>query len=74
MLTLGRWLDHERGGYVLLAVLAVLAIVVPICNLLVPEGSPLHLSTFMVHAARQVPLLRAARDLRSISSGATSAS
>ena len=26
-----------------------------------PDGSPLHMSTFTVHAARQVPLLRAAR-------------
>src|SRR6187200_2909574 len=43
-----RWLDHERGGYALLAVVALLAIVVPVFNLLVPEGSPLHLSTFMV--------------------------
>jgi urea transport system permease protein len=43
-----RWLDHERGGYVLLGVLAILAVVVPIANLLIPEGSPLHVSTFMV--------------------------
>ena len=32
----------------LLAVLAVLAIVVPVFNLLVPDGSALHVSTFMV--------------------------
>jgi urea transport system permease protein len=43
-----RWLDHERGGYALLAVVALLAIVVPVFNLLVPEGSALHVSTFMV--------------------------
>ncbi len=43
-----RWLDHDRGGYVLLGVLAVLAVVVPIANLAFPDGSPLHLSTFMV--------------------------
>jgi hypothetical protein len=43
-----RWLDHERGGYALLAVVGVLALVVPIANLLIPAGSPLHLSTFMV--------------------------
>jgi urea transport system permease protein len=43
-----RWLDHERGGYALLAVIGVLAVVVPVFNLLVPEGSPLHVSTFMV--------------------------
>jgi urea transport system permease protein len=43
-----RLLEHERGGYVLLAVLAVLAVVVPIANLAIPEGSPLHVSTFTV--------------------------
>ena len=43
-----RLLDHERGGYILLGVLAVLAIVVPIANLAIPDGSPLHMSTFMV--------------------------
>jgi urea transport system permease protein len=46
---LKRWLlGHERGGYILLAVLAALAVVVPIANLVIPEGSPLHMSTFMV--------------------------
>ena len=43
-----RLLDHERGGHILLGVLAVLAIVVPIANLAIPDGSPLHMSTFMV--------------------------
>jgi urea transport system permease protein len=43
-----RLLEHERGGYILLAVLAVLAIVVPIANLAVPDDSPLHVSTFTV--------------------------
>jgi len=43
-----RLLEHERGGYILLGVLAALAILVPISNLLIPEGSPLHMSTFMV--------------------------
>jgi urea transport system permease protein len=43
-----RLLDHERGGQILLGVLAVLAIVVPIANLAIPDGSPLHMSTFMV--------------------------
>jgi len=43
-----RLLEHERGGYALLAVLAVLAIAVPIANLAIPDGSPLHLSTFSV--------------------------
>ena len=43
-----RFFDHERGGYVLLAVLAALAIVVPLANLAVPADTPLHLSTFTV--------------------------
>ncbi len=43
-----RLLEHERGGYALLAVLAVLAVAVPIANLAIPDGSPLHLSTFSV--------------------------
>ena len=43
-----RLLEHERGGYILLAVLAVLAVVVPIANLAIPDGSPLHMSTFTV--------------------------
>ncbi|HEY8518827.1 MAG TPA: urea ABC transporter permease subunit UrtC [Gammaproteobacteria bacterium] len=47
MLT-ARLLDHDRGGVVLLAVLAALAVGVPVCNLLVPPDSPLHLSTFTV--------------------------
>jgi len=41
-------IQHERGGKVLLAVLAAGAIIVPVCNLLVPEGSPFHMSTFLV--------------------------
>jgi urea transport system permease protein len=45
---LNRWLDHERGGKILLAVLGVLAVVVPVCNLLVPVDSALHVSTFTV--------------------------
>jgi urea transport system permease protein len=43
-----RWLTNDRGGYVLLGILAVLALVVPIANLAFHEGSPLHVSTFMV--------------------------
>jgi len=38
----------DRGGQVMLGVLAVVAVVVPILNLAVPEGSPLHLSTYTV--------------------------
>jgi urea transport system permease protein len=45
---LGRFLDHERGGWVFLAVLAAVAILMPVANLLVPPESPLHVSTFTV--------------------------
>jgi urea transport system permease protein len=45
---LRRFLDHERGGWALLTVLGVLAVTVTVCNLLIPEGSALHVSTFMV--------------------------
>jgi urea transport system permease protein len=38
----------DRGGRIFLALLAVLAVLVPILNLAVPEGSMLHLSTFTV--------------------------
>ena len=41
-------IQHERGGKVLLAVLAAGAVIVPVCNLLVPDGSPFHMSTFLV--------------------------
>jgi urea transport system permease protein len=43
-----RWLDHERGGWALLGVLAILAVAVPIGNLLVPDGSFFHVPTFTV--------------------------
>jgi len=41
-------LRGDTGGKWLLSVLAVTALVVPILNLLVPEGNPLHLSTYTV--------------------------
>ena len=41
-------LKGDRGGQVLMALLAVAAVVVPVLNLLVPEGSPFHISTFTV--------------------------
>jgi ABC-type branched-subunit amino acid transport system permease subunit len=40
--------NHERGGFVLLAVLAAGCILVPVCNLLVPETWPIHIPTFTV--------------------------
>ncbi len=41
-------LAGDRGGQILLGLLIVLAVVVPVCNLLLPAGHPLHLSTFTV--------------------------
>jgi urea transport system permease protein len=41
-------LADDRGGTVLLALLAVVAIAVPILNLAVPPASPLHLSTYVL--------------------------
>jgi urea transport system permease protein len=43
-----QYLDRDRGGHIMLAVLAALVVVVPVCNLLVPETSALHMSTYMV--------------------------
>jgi urea transport system permease protein len=43
-----RFLTHDKGGLAVLAVLAALIVFVPILNLAVPEGSPLHLSTYVV--------------------------
>ena len=45
MLT-ARLLDHDRGGWILLATLAISVVVVPIANLWIPETSALHLSTY----------------------------
>ncbi len=45
---LRRLADHERGGWMLLAVLAAAVVLVPAANLLAPEGSPLHLSSYTV--------------------------
>jgi len=41
-------LKGDRGGQVLMTLLAIAAVVVPVLNLLVPEGSPFHISTFTV--------------------------
>ena len=38
----------DTGGQVMLAVLALIAVAVPIMNLVVPESSPWHLSTYAV--------------------------
>jgi urea transport system permease protein len=41
-------LRGDRGGQVMLALLLLTAVVVPVLNLAVPEGNPLHVSTFTV--------------------------
>lgn len=41
-------LKDDRGGQIMLLVLAAVMILVPILNLLVPASSPLHMSTYMV--------------------------
>ncbi len=41
-------LKGDRGGQILMLLLLIAAIVVPVLNLLVPEGNPLHISTFTV--------------------------
>ena len=38
----------NRGGKIFLGILGALAVVVPICNLAIPESSALHLSTYTV--------------------------
>jgi urea transport system permease protein len=41
-------ISSDRGGAILLALLAVACIVVPVCSLLVPEGSVFHLQSYSV--------------------------
>ncbi|ESQ10908.1 MAG TPA: urea ABC transporter permease subunit UrtC [Chromatiaceae bacterium] len=41
-------LQDDTGGQIMLAVLAVVALLVPLLNLVVPESSALHLSTYTV--------------------------
>ncbi len=43
-----RVLKDDRGGQLLLLFLTVVAIVIPLLNLLVPEGSPFHVTTYTV--------------------------
>lgn len=45
---ISRILQDDRGGKVMLLVLAFVTIVVPVLNLMVPAGHPLHLSTYTV--------------------------
>ena len=41
-------LNHERGGWIFLAVVALLLVVVPVANLVIPESSLLHVSSYSV--------------------------
>jgi len=41
-----RYLKKDTGGMITLSLLALITVIVPICNLLVPETSGLHVSTF----------------------------
>jgi urea transport system permease protein len=45
---LTRFLLTDRGGTILLTLLLAIMIVVPVLNLLVPAGSPFHISTYIV--------------------------
>jgi len=43
-----RLLINDRGGQVFLAILAAVAVLVPILNLAIPESNPLHVPTYTV--------------------------
>ncbi len=43
-----RLLSHDRGGIVLLTILALAAVIVPVCNLYVPPESAFHISSYTV--------------------------
>ena len=43
-----RMLKSDKGGKIFLSILTALAVVVPVCNLLIPEGSVFHVSTYTV--------------------------
>src|ERR1041384_4041313 len=43
-----RLLLNDRGGAWVLGIVALVMLLVPVFNLVVPESSPLHLSTFSV--------------------------
>ena len=47
-MTISRLLHNDRGGQIFLAVLTLVAVVVPILNLALPVSHPLHLSTYTV--------------------------
>lgn len=41
-------LDNDAGGKIFLSVLLAVTILIPVLNILVPEGDPLHISTYTV--------------------------
>lgn len=43
-----RLLENDRGGQILLALLAAISILIPLCNLAISESSAFHISTFTV--------------------------
>ena len=43
-----RLLGSDKGGKYFLAILLFITFIVPICNLLIPETSPFHVSTYVV--------------------------
>ncbi|WP_423837181.1 ABC transporter permease subunit, partial [Thalassospira lucentensis] len=42
------WLLRDRGGMILLAILIAASILIPVGNLIVPEGSAFHVPTWMM--------------------------
>ncbi len=43
-----RLLEHDKGGRYFLAILLMVTVIVPVCNLLVPSSSAFHVSTYVV--------------------------
>ncbi len=43
-----RLLLSDRGGMLVLGLVALMAVIVPVCNMLVPESSAFHISTYLV--------------------------
>lgn len=46
-----RLLANDKGGKIFLAMLLAVAVIIPVCNLLVPESSAFHVSTYTVTLA-----------------------
>jgi urea transport system permease protein len=42
------WFLKDRGGITLLGILIAASVLVPVCNLMIPDGSPFHAPTWMV--------------------------